>query len=387
MHNTKKKSRSFSQAKIKSVCDELCDNIDILCETFDLNCKHNNKMITMACPIHGGDNESALNLYYVGDSYRGNWVCRTHHCEKIFQPSIIGFLRGILSVKYNNWTQDGDEMYSFDNTMMTALKILNKEIKDIKVTNSNKEKQTFIKNIQSISTNAQTSTVANLPNRNMVRKALQIPPEYYISRGYSPDILDRYDIGLCDNPNKEMFDRVVVPIYDLEHQYMVGCSGRSIYEKCTNCSYYHNPSHKCISNEYGWKYSKWKHNKDFKAKDHLYNLWFAKDHILKTGTAIIVESPGNVWRLEEAGIKNSVAIFGTSLGERQKMLLDCSGAMSLMVLLDNDEAGQSGYRQIYEKCYRTYNIKTLSIPVNDIAELSVDEVRSSILPKMEKIYV
>jgi hypothetical protein len=342
-------------------------------------------MITMACPIHGGDNESALNLYYVGDSYRGNWVCRTHHCERIFQPSIIGFLRGVLSVKNSNWNKDGDETYSFDDTMTMALKILQKDLRDIKTNNVNLEKKTFIKNIQSIS--PVINNLDKLPSRTMVRKALDIPANYYLQRGYSTNILDKYDIGLCDNPNKEMFDRIVVPVYDQQHSRMVGCSGRSIHEKCQKCSYYHNPKTDCVGHEYGWKYSKWKHNKDFKSKDHLYNLWFSKEYILKTGIAVIVESPGNVWRLEEAGIKNSVAIFGTSLSDRQKMLLDCSGAMSLLVLLDSDEAGQVGTKQIYDKCYRTYNVKTLSIVTNDIADMDVDTVKRTIIPEMEKIHV
>lgn len=385
MNQIKKKSRSFSQAKIKAICDDLCDNIDLLCETFDLHCKHTNKMITMACPIHGGDNESALNLYYVGDSYRGNWVCRTHHCEKIFQPSIMGFLRGILSVKYKNWNKDGDETYGFDDTINMALKILDKKISDIKINHTNLEKKTFVKNIQSIAPT--TSNNSNLPTRNMVRKALDIPALYYVQRGYSTTILDRYDIGLCSNPNKEMFDRIVVPIYDQTYTHMVGCSGRSVHEKCNKCSYYHNPSNTCISHEFGWRYSKWKHNKDFKAKDHLYNLWFSKDYILKTGIAVIVESPGNVWRLEEAGIKNSVAIFGTSLSDRQKMLLDCSGAMSLLVLLDNDEAGKGGAKQIQDKCCRTYNIKTLSLQTNDIADMSIEDIKTNIVPEMEKMHV
>ena len=67
-----------------------------------------------------------------------------------------------------------------------------------------------------------------------------------------------------------------------------------------------------------WIHSKWRHNKDFKTQEHLYNMWFAKEFIQSTRTAIIVESPGNVWRLEEAGIHNSVAIFGTNLSIKQK---------------------------------------------------------------------
>ena len=49
---------------------------------------------------------------------------------------------------------------------------------------------------------------------------------------------------------------------------------------------------------------------------------FAKEFIKESGIVILVESPGNVWRLEEAGVHNSVAIFGSSLADRQKMILD-----------------------------------------------------------------
>ena len=80
---TKKKSPSHNQHELKIICDALCDNIEQVLEALDLHeYRDNGKMITMACPIHGGDNDSALNLYYEGDTYRGNWKCRTHGCEK-----------------------------------------------------------------------------------------------------------------------------------------------------------------------------------------------------------------------------------------------------------------------------------------------------------------
>ena len=60
-------------------------------------------MVSMACPIHQGDNSSALNLYIEGDSYRANWKCRTHQCEKTFKGSILGFTRGLLSYQKYNW--------------------------------------------------------------------------------------------------------------------------------------------------------------------------------------------------------------------------------------------------------------------------------------------
>lgn len=385
----KKTYRSYSQTEIKNICDDLCSNIEEFCDSLNLDCIHNGKMITMSCPIHGGDNPSALNLYHgVDGNYDysvGNWVCRTHHCEKIFQPSIIGFMRGILSVSEMNWQNAGDEMYPFSKTVELALKILKKDFKDINVSNINKEKNNFSRHIHTIS----TPEIKHVPSitRETIRNTLNIPSQYYLDRGFSSTILDKYDVGLCSNPKKEMFNRVVVPIYNQDYTHMVGCTGRSIYNKCNKCGYFHNPKSDCVTGKYAWKYSKWKHNKDFKSKDHLYNLWFAKKHIMKSGVAIIVESPGNVWKLEQAGIHNSVAIFGTSMSDRQKMLLDCSGAMSIIIVLDPDEAGVEGGKKITEKCFRTYNTTTIDCLETDIGEMKVEDIQNIIKPEIGKLHV
>ena len=95
---TPMKSRSYDQNKLKVVCDQVCDNIENLLSALDIEeFKMSNKMITMSCPIHGGDNPSAVNIYHTGDYYRGNWRCRTHNCDSSFKSSIIGFVRGVLS--------------------------------------------------------------------------------------------------------------------------------------------------------------------------------------------------------------------------------------------------------------------------------------------------
>ena len=105
----------------------------------------------------------------------------------------------------------------------------------------------------------------------------------------------------------------------------------------------------------------------------------------KSSFAIILESPGNVWKLEENGIHNSVAIFGTNLSAKQKLLLDSSGAMSLIVMMDNDEAGHKAAQAIIEKCNRTYNTYSLTVEKNDIGEMSKDEIQNQIVNKIKEL--
>jgi 5S rRNA maturation endonuclease (ribonuclease M5) len=383
MKTMNKKYRSPDQAKLKVVCDELCDNIDNLLEHFEIEHKFNSKMITMCCPIHGGDNPSAISIYPEGETYRGNWKCRTHNCENEFKSSIIGFVRGIISNTKYGWKEPGDQAASFNEALDYCLAFLKKDLKSIKISKVDRDKKSFT-NVVNYITSKQENTESKI-TRSQVVKAIEIPATYYLSRDYSSEILIKYDVGLCNNEQKPMYNRAVVPIYDTNYKHMIGCTGRSIFEKCNICGSYHNPISKCPDQEALYRFPKWKHSADFKSQNCLYNFWFAKDHILQTHTAIIVESPGNVWRLEQNNIYNSVAIFGSSLSDRQKIILDSSGAMNLIILTDNDDAGRKAAQQIKNKCQNTYRVFIPNISKNDIAEMTSSEIDDEIKTYIKKV--
>lgn len=380
-----KKSPSYDQSQIKLLCDNICEKIESLLNLFHLDYKNNNQnMISMCCPIHEGDNPSAINIYYSGDNYRGNWKCRTHNCEKTFKGSIIGFIRGVLSKQKYGWAKQGDKTCSFAEALAFSVDFTGlQEDQIVGMSSSEREKQCFSQIVLKINQNKEEEKIGI--SREQTKKALQIPSEYYIQRGYSNEILIKYDIGLCDKPNKEMFNRSVSPVYDDTGTRMIGCTGRSIFEKCNECSFFHNPKEQCPEENEQWKYCKWKHNLGFKSQNHLYNMWEARDYIKESSIAIIVESPGNVWRLEEEEIHNSVAIFGSSLSDRQKIILDSSGAMKLVILTDNDEAGDKASDIIKEKCHRTYQIYRPKISKNDIAEMNKEEIKTEIINYIERI--
>lgn len=381
MKKPTQKFRSIDQAKLKILCDDLCDNIEDLLQYFDCEYRLGDKMISMPCPIHGGDNSGAINLYVQGDSYRGNWKCRTHGCEKVFKGSIIGFIRGILSHQKYNWNKNGDDVVSFQETINFVTGFLQKNIEDIHISKTERDKQRFSSTINHLQTIV--SKEENYLSRSIIRSHLVIPAQYYIDRGYTPEILDKYDVGLCNKQNKEMSNRIVVPIYDQTHTHMIGCTGRSIFDKCDKCSTFHNNN--CPQPYEEYLYSKWKHSLNFKSQNSLYNIWYAGEYIKKLGYVILVESPGNVWRLEEAGIHNSVAIFGCTLSDRQKIILDSSGAMSIVILMDNDDAGNKAALQIQNKCQNTYKIIKPLISKSDVGEMTIEDINQEIKPILEKI--
>lgn len=384
-----KKLTSYNQTDLQNISDLLCDNIESLLNYFDIHdYKMCDKMITMSCPIHGGDNKSAFNLYYTGDSYRGNWKCRTHQCEEIFKSSIIGFIRGCLSHNEYGWRNNGDDMASFKDAVKLAKKISKYKSNGLSnAASSDRDKSVFIQTVNSVTSSAIKHADSTCVAPSQVKKMLSIPSQYFIDRGFSSEILSRYDVGECYNNKKEMNNRAVVPVYDIDHKYLIGCSGRSVFDKCPVCSAYHDPLADCPNEDKAWLYSKWRHSSNFKTQNTLYNIWYASKHIKHTSTAVLVESPGNVWRLEEAGIHTSLGLFGSNMADKQKMLLDISGAMNLVVIMDNDKAGNDGYEKIHNKCNRTYNLYKVNIEAGDIADMSVNDVKSFIVPQIEKYYL
>lgn len=376
-------NRKYSdQGKINTLTDILVQNLDTFYKIFDTDYRSGQTCLLSSCFIHGGDNPSALNVYNKAD-YRTHFKCRTHQCEEIFGTSIISLIRGGLSKHKYGWQVKGDKTASFDETIDFILKTLGLTFDKLdaqKVNISNDDNTNFCRIVQSLD-NSKNKEVG-FTKEQYRSGGLIFPSPYFIGRNFPAELLDSYDVGTCLKPNKEMSERAVVPIYNEVGNLIIGFSGRSIYDKCDKCNHWHSPDKSC------YFFPKWRHSSGFKKENHLYNYWKAKEHILKTGTVVIVESPANVWRLEQAGVFNSVAIFGTTLSANQKRIIDESGALSLVLIMDNDKnlAGQEAAKKIQKQCEKMYRTFIINLnDKNDIAELSANEITNDIKPLIDNI--
>jgi len=372
----------YNQHKLHALTERVMDRLEDILTYFNVELKFSSKMYYGPCPIHGGDKFNALNIYHTGHSYRGNWKCRTMQCERHFKSSIIGFIRGLLSKQRYDWAGPNDETVTFRETIDFILSFLNEDLNKINVDLSVAEQKRFTQQVIRDNNNRRKPNTGI--TRSQVRKSLKIPAEYYLNRNYSVNILNSYDIGLCVHRDKPMYNRVVVPVYDTDYKFMVGCTGRSIFEKCDKCGTWHDYNIACPSEDDRWKFCKWKHSANFDGKNTLYNFWKAKGHIAESAIAILVESPGNVWRLEEAGIHNSVGLFGTSLSEGQKTLLDTSGALSLITIMDGDESGKKASQIIHKQCQRMYHMYNIELKTGDIGCMTVNDVKEIVKPILEQ---
>jgi len=364
-------SKYTDQNKLNALTASLLENIDDIYDYFNVRPRRGAKVIFSKCFIHGGDNTSALNLYYNAD-YRIHWKCRTHDCQNHFGTSLLSMVRGALShVKYG-WTNKGDESVHLDDTIEFLLNRFGLKFGDLKGESNVSHHQDFVRMVNGLET---SKPKGKIPKEEYIKR-VTIPSQYYINRGYTTDVLNDYDIGTCLAQGKPMHNRSVVPIYDETGQVLVGVTGRSLFEQCAECKYYHDPAQKCHV------FPKWRHSGGFEKEKVLYNYWRALPSIHETSSIILVESAGNVWRLEEAGIHNSVAMFGVTLNPPQLSLIDESGAMDIYIIVDNDEAGKQASAKIYKQCERTYRCHIINISKGDIGDMTVEEINQEIKPEI-----
>jgi len=209
-------------------------------------------------------------------------------------------------------------------------------------------------------------------DRAAIRAGLDIPAPYYINRGYSKEVLDKYDVGFHYKSK-----RIVVPIYDDLYTKIIGFTARTMFDQCSKCKLYHLETDSCPSDITGIiNAGKWKNNDGFNRSHYLYNTWFAKQDILQEGTIILVEGPGDVWKLEMAGIHHALAVFGTELTEEQLVTLRRLGPyLSIIILADNDEAGQKAKADWQKKLQRQYELFVPTLPAKDTGAMAVKPLR------------
>lgn len=343
----------------------------------DVNVKKYGRKYIGCCPVHGGDSPDSLNFFPDGRKNKAFWLCLSNHCERSFDGSLLGFVQGVLSHQELGWESPDDTKRKVprQRAVEWLCSFLQMPWEDIKADLSVAQRNQFISSVEAFTYSTPTRIQKGICSQEKLRSFLEIPAKYYIERGYSPEILNRYDVGLCMYPESNLYGRVVVPIYSDDGQYVIGCIGRSTNPQCMECGKYHHPNQECFTpNCKMLDYVKWRCSNRFNDKNFLYNYWNANKFIIKANrTIIVVEGCGDVWRLEEADIHNAVALNGSDLTDPQQIALECSGATHILCLTDNDKAGERAYQNMAKKCWFAKTTRLTPVGVKDVGELSTDD--------------
>lgn len=143
-----------------------------------------------------------------------------------------------------------------------------------------------------------------------------------IEKKYSVDTL--ISLGLIHKAGNTIYDifqnRILFPIHNLDGD-VVGFTGR-IYEDCHQS-----------------KYMNSKESIIFKKGNILFNYHRAKEEIKRKKEMILVEGNMDAIRLSSVGIKNVVALMGTSLTKEQVGIIKNTRS-KVILMFDNDDAGE-----------------------------------------------
>jgi 5S rRNA maturation endonuclease (ribonuclease M5) len=251
----------------------------------------------------------------------------------------IDFLMSFLNLSAQTFTADQQEHYLLNNRYNKSFQIKKKKV------------------------------LGDMWLRKDIQKSLIIPADYYIKRKYSTQTIAKYDIGVHRKNG-----RIYIPIYNNDYTFAVGFTSRSPYEKCEKCKKWHNPSISCPTDNKK-DYEKWVNSpQGFPKNEHLFNYWFAHPYIKKSKIAVIVEGPGDVLKLEDNNIHNSVATLGTSLCEEQKLSLERLGVTTLVCLYDNDDAGKNAKTLLQQQFSRNFYLYFPSFNSKDVGDATKEEL-------------
>lgn len=324
--------------------NDLNNKIEIILDKLEIEYEVFGDNIYSTCPAHeDSDNPRAFSF----SKNKGIWNCWTRSCQEHYNNDIFGMIRGALSNKY------GKEF-----TFSETLKWIHKNVNTKNIPTQTNIQKDEIDIITTLKDNIKQITHSPIKIENT-----NIPSKYFISRGFKSETLKEFAVGDCDNLSSKMYNRAVIPIHDDEGENIIATIGRSTKE---------------------YKIPKFLiYPKGVSKSNILYNFHRAKSNIYNN-SLIIVEGQGDVWRLYESGILNCVSIFGKSLSCLQIKKIQKLPITNIVVLTDNDQAGKEAKVQIQRDLGRMYNLFFPRISTKDIGEMSIEQVKTQIVPQIER---
>ena len=345
--------------KVNVLTDFALQRIEEIVDLLGLDLYFASNKLCGVCPIHeGADNPNAFVMNLDGE-IPGLWRCHTHNCQVSYGRNFMSFIKAVLCKREDRAVKFGEAVKFIES-------FLGQSCQDIKVNVDQLERARFANTIERIADKKEKERV--LPTREQIRQVLTIPAQYYLERGFSAKVLDDYDVGFYHVKNRALSNRIVFPIYDETNTYVIGGVGRVPHENWEefNCP-------------------KWKNSDNLDRDSILYNYWKAHPIIKNTGVAVLVEGQGDCLKLVEGGVNNAVGMFGTAFTANQQSLLTKAGCFSLIIIPDNDTAGEDSTKIIREQVSRYFNVYEFGVTAKDVGEMDSARIRKEILPFVEEV--
>lgn len=173
-----------------------------------------------------------------------------------------------------------------------------------------------------------------------IRKLFENSPKH-LESALKTGLLYENDNGI----NSVFRRRLIIPVFD-SNGVCVGFSGRAMDKK-------QNP-----------KYINSKESFHYKKRHILYGYNIARKHIIEKKEALVVEGYFDVIALHHLGYKNAVGICGTAFCSEHIALLQRRGEVSIILALDNDNAGLQATKRAIDLLLDSESYKSYVLKIN-----------------------
>lgn len=365
------KSSPAEAARLFALAGLAADRADELLGELGVDARRTGRMFQGCCPVHGGDNTTAWNLYPDGHTVRGNWTCRTRNCQRTFHPTLVGFVRGVLSHREHGWDPDcgpDRRVHPFRGAVDWLCRFVGVKWEHLRVDAAADEQNRFLSKVATLA--PRRAPAAGGWTRDQTRGRLVLPSPYFVGRGFDPALLDRLDVGdsRVADPAHPMYRRAVVPVYDPAGARVVGVTARSTWPRCPGCGRWHEPGEACNARPPA-DTAKWRNSPGFAREHHLYGLADAREEVRRTGRVLLLEGPPDVWACRAAACRVGVGLFGVVLTDPQQVLLESLPISEVVVGTNGDAAGRQAAFAIADQLRRAFRVTVADVPGKDLAEL------------------
>lgn len=335
------------------------EKIEEILDKLNISYAVRSNIVQIICPIHGSESMSSSSIRLDN----GAWKCWSRNCDRNdgLNSTFLSLIRWSLSQNNESGSLsliDWPEVFSFVESLILKSpdQLTKRKKRDI-----SDEPLSFLDEDE--------------------YPAIKLPSPYFMRRGFSADILNKYKIGNgCFLP---YIGRAIVPIRYTKGELM-GFSSRSIYDECPKCRFYHSKLKNCVTHDFKYAsfYSKWVHSKGTRKLKTLYNI----ENLAAANTkkVVLTEGPSCVWRLDPFNIF-ALSCLGKDFSADRVNLLKSFGVEKILFMPDNDEAGKEFKTRFINKYSNKFDIHCPILTEKDVTAMSNSDIENNIVKVWNKI--
>lgn len=328
---------SYNPITLKKLMTE--DKIQILLESLGAQgISKDSNGYRSSCPIHGGSNitsfvlspdKLAYNCYSSCNDKEnaGDIINLVEHSQKCSYTSAVEYICEVCEIDINLLEDNGE-------FLLEELKLKLDHI------------LTEISDNESIEDNTEFYYGVKPVDESLLQNFLELKDElgFIDSQGFKDSTLKLFESGY-DTKEK----RWLLPQRSPEGE-LLGFDGRDITNK---------------------KKDKWKKRKGLLKNKLLGRLDIVGEEIQKENKIILCEGKKDMMAIFEAELKHTSCIYGSSLSDEQKDLIDSLIDDEIILCFDGDKAGYKAALSVVKLCYPEYKITAIEIEdETDPADLS-----------------